>query len=130
MTRRNKNRAVHAERDLKTYVRKTIRVASILIGGLGIATAVTYFLNAVDYVAPLMGALLGVICATVNVFAIGYAFYVIAIKHGHKRVIGFPLASFIAMCGVAFICAKFWPGLLFGFAVGLTVPLLFGVFVI
>jgi hypothetical protein len=116
-----------AKKDLKGYIKKTLWSATILLVALGVAWLCTYLAQAVDFYEPLLGALIGVACATLNLFAIGYAFFVVVIREGKKLAVFAPILSFTGMCAMAFLLAKLWPTLIFGFAVGLTAPVLFGI---
>lgn len=114
-----------AEKDLKSYIKKTMWSAIILLSMIGTAIACAYFFGLPTFLAPLVGALIGVGAATLNLFAIGYAFYIIAIKNGKKWAVAAPIGSFVGMCLIAFVLAKFWSTALFGFALGLTAPVFF-----
>lgn len=119
-----------ALQDLNSYKKKTLWSSSVLITTLVIAALITYAIDAHATFIFVLGALMGATCATLNVFAIGYAFFIIAIKEGKKLVLLWPLISFIAICILAFLLAKTWPAYLLGFAVGLTSPIFFGIVIV
>ena len=115
-----------SEKDLKGYIKKTLWSATILLSALGFAWLGAYFVDAKTFFDPLLGALLGAACATINLFALGYAFFVVVLKEGKKLVLLLPIGSFAIICLLVFLLTKFWSNLLFGFALGLAAPVLFG----
>lgn len=115
---------------LQGYLRKTIYSAAVLLGLITVGIGIAKIFSFDSLVAPLVGGLCGVTAATINLFAIGYAFFVVAIIKGKKIAILWPVLSFIAMCVVAYLFAILAPSMILGFALGLTVPLLFGAVIV
>lgn len=74
----------------------------------------------------LVGAFAGTVLSSINVFALGYAFYALTIKKLPRRVILWPILTFLCMCGVALYLALLKPDYILGYALALTSPLVFG----
>lgn len=119
-----------AHRDINGYIRKTLWSAGVLFLLVMIALFCVFWFKKTEAIKPLLGGLLGSFLATVNLFAIGYAFYAIVIKKGKRWVVLMPLLSFLGMCAIAFILAVYVPDYILGFAIGLTAPVFLGAGVI
>lgn len=116
--------------ELKSHFKKTMITAAVLLAIIMLGYGAAFVFGFSTLKAPLMGGFCGVIVATLNLLAIGYAFYVMAIKKGRKAVLVLPALSFIAMCVLAYVFANFVPSMILGYALGLTTPVLFGAVVV
>lgn len=112
--------------DIASYVKRTLWSAGILfaiiIGGLITATIFEH----TDLSKQLVGGLIGAMLATANIFALGYAFYGLAIAKARRWIIVWPVSTFLGMCSIAFILVYYFPAHILGFALGLTAPVVFG----
>lgn len=120
----------NAQQDLTRYKNITLWSSLILVSGLLALLGLAYVLDWVVVIHPLWGALLGTLCASVNIFALAYAFYALAIQNKPRRVVLWPIATFILMCILSFFLATGYDDYILGFALGLTAPLLFGAAII
>lgn len=115
-----------SKQDLRNYINQTLKSAGVLLTLLATLVLYAYCFGDSRLIDPLFGGIIGVMIATTNLFAIGYAFYILAIKKGNRWALLWPIGSFLAMCALAYGFAIFWPRLIVGFALGLTTPVIFG----
>lgn len=113
-----------AKNDLLTYRKITTWSSLALVVAISIGMVLAKIFAWENSYTLLTGGLFGVILAVANVFAIGYSFYVLAIKNGRRWVLLVPISTFLAMCGAAYLLTSFAQIYLFGFAIGLTSPVL------
>jgi|SRR5579871_4437613 len=118
------------KQELKGYRNTSLRWSAALFVVLLLAIIVAWALKLAVVMALLVGGLIGATLATINLFALGYAFYVVAIKKGSRWTILCPVSTFIFMAFIVFAGARLKPDYLLGFAAGLTVPVLFATAVI
>lgn len=112
--------------DLINY-RRIVFISSIFILFIiGVSLFLSWYLKAFFLLKPLGGAFIGSFLASINVLALGYAFFVIAIKKSSRKALLWPLSTFFIMCGSALFLALNQQDYLLGFALGLTTPLIFG----
>ena len=78
----------------------------------------------------LIGSLMGVFFASLNVFALGYAFYQVAVKKAARIYLLLPALTFLSMCFLTYLMAVYFLDGALGFALGLTVPVLFTAIII
>lgn len=119
-----------AEQDLKRYKNTTLIASASLLTLLFSGLACACVLDFSSLTKPLLGAILGTLLASLNLFALGYAFYVVAIKGGHRWVILFPLATFVLMAASGFMLSLYRMEYILGFALGLTAPVLFAAVIV
>jgi hypothetical protein len=112
--------------DLMGYRRVVLSASTIVLLVIGIFAVLAWYADWVFLLKPLAGAFLGSMMASLNVLALAYAFFALAIKKSPRRVILWPVASFLLMCGTALLLALRQPDYILGFALGLTTPLIFG----
>lgn len=113
--------------DLKNYGRWTIWSASILLAMLVIFLVIAFLFKKTVLMSTIVGAMIGVMVSTVNLFSLGYAFFKLVIaRKSRKWVVLWPFFTFIFMCVLAYIFAVYFEALILGFALGLTVPVIFG----
>jgi len=92
----------------------------IFVSFLSFAFAVTLFI---------VGFGIGTLLSIVNITAIGYCIYKLFLNKANKKLIFYPIASFLTMVLTAFLLYKsFW--LILGFGLGLTTPLLLAILVV
>lgn len=115
-----------AKKDLTSYVKTTIQSAIALFLVILLAISAAWAFDMTRLMEPLVGGLIGALFACANLFALGFAFYALSIKKAKRWAILWPLATFIAMCVMAFFMAIYSSDHVFGFALGLTAPVVFG----
>lgn len=113
-----------AKNDLMLYRKITTWCSLALVVAISIGMMLAKIFAWENGYTMLSGGLLGVMLAVANVFAIGYSFYVLAIKNGRRWVLLVPITTFLSMCGAAYLLTSFAQIYLFGFAIGLTSPVL------
>ncbi|MCA9507560.1 MAG: hypothetical protein KC505_03955 [Myxococcales bacterium] len=111
--------------DIAIY-RKTVLLTTLVVLIL-LSTAIFFcwYLNFYFLIKTLIGAMLGTLLASINVFALAYAFYFVAVKKSSKTVVLWPLLTFLILCGAALFLALNHNDYLLGFALGLCSPLIF-----
>ena len=117
-------------KEILSYRDQTIKTSVGLLGILGLAMAGLLFCPVDFLFKPLLGAFLGVLLATLNAFALGYAYFALVLKKTARRVILWPVTTFLLMCVAALILALHYSEFVLGFAFGLTAPLIFGTVII
>lgn len=115
-----------AQIDLKSYIKKTIWSSGTVIALLVAALIGSMIMQKNHLMPHLIGGLLGAFLASINIFALGYAFYALVIAKARRWVILWPLFSFLLMCLIAFVLVSYFPSHSLGFALGLTTPIIFG----
>ena len=110
--------------DLRAYSRTTLWSMGLLLLAVLLSAIVASALHCSAVVDFLIGGFVGIVGASVNVFVLGYAFLVIAIKKGKKITVLWPIIMLGAMGAAAFVLSIYFPACLLGFAFGLTAPLL------
>lgn len=75
------------------------------------------------------GFFIGGLASFANLSALAFAYLRIVVQKKPLITLLWPLATFLFMCGAAGIIALKFSGLLLGFALGLTTPLIFGILV-
>jgi hypothetical protein len=118
------------KKDLISYMRRIIQSGMVLISLFVCALLCAWIFKMNLLIGPLFGALMGALFATINLFALGYAFYGLYIRQAKRWLILWPLSSFTTMCVAAFVLAIYFYEYIFGFALGLTVPVLFGMVIV
>jgi hypothetical protein len=119
-----------SKKDLVGYIQKTLWSSVILLSLILVVMAMAAFSHLYEMMDALLGALLGIVLTTANLFSLGYAFFVIAINNGRKMMVLWPLATFLIMSGAALVLSIYFPAYLLGFALGLTAPVVFGVAIV
>jgi hypothetical protein len=117
-----------AQKDLEGYWRIFIKVAAVFLSLKFILIALAYFLSS-SWLSPLVGALFGASFAMANLLALSWAYYRVIIKKAKKTIIFLPVVTFLFMCFMAYIYAMFLPDQVIGFAMGLSVPIIFASFI-
>ncbi|OPZ24235.1 MAG: hypothetical protein BWZ03_00254 [bacterium ADurb.BinA186] len=112
--------------DLMSYRRIVLTASIFILFIIGASLCLCWYFKAFFLLKPLGGAFIGAFLASVNVLALGYAFFVIAIKKSSRKVLLWPVSTFLTMCGIALCLALNQQDYLLGFALGLTTPLIFG----
>lgn len=120
----------YAKKDLSRYKSITLWSAAVLFSVILLLLLASWFLDVTPVQKPLLGGLLGTMLATINLFALGYAFYALAIKKMARWVIMVPLSTFIIMAITSFILAIYHTDYILGFALGLTAPVSFGAVIV
>lgn len=118
------------EEELRRYqslaLRASLFISVILLLLVGIAALFVLSI----LVKPLIGALIGAVLASINVFALGYAYYRVVIAKGSRTLVLWPVLSFIVMVIVG-ICLAHWSvAMCIGFALGLCAPLAIACYII
>ncbi len=113
-------------KDLNNYRRISIRTSLVMVGLLLTATMLAWWWGLLWLLKPLLGAVVGSVLASLNMFALAYAFLVLVINNGSRWVLLWPIILFLSMCAAALVIALYQPDLLLGFALGLSTPLMIG----
>lgn len=111
-------------KDLKRYWRIFMWVAVVFFL-LKIIAIFLSFMAKSQVFLPLLGSLGGSITATANLFALAITYYFLVMKNSGKIWLLLPVATFLLMCVLAYIYAIFFPEQVIGFALGLSVPIIF-----
>lgn len=116
----------HIQKDLQLYKKTLFITAFSVLSLVGLLTVLAWALDFTWLIRPLLGLFAGAFLATINVAALGYAFHVIAIKKGSPKAVLWPLSSFLLMIAAIIMLLCLSHDYLLGFALGLTVPVVFG----
>ncbi len=112
--------------DLMSYRRVVLSSSAVILLALGTLLALSFYSEWLHFQKPLAGAFIGSFLASLNVLALGYAFFKLVLKKSPRKVVLWPVATFLSLCGVALFMALTEQDYLLGFALGLTTPLIFG----
>jgi hypothetical protein len=113
------------EKEVLGHMRTCVYSAVALLSLLLVFALWAYLANS-SWFLPIWGAFFGSFSASVNLLAIAWAFYVLVIKKGRRRILFWPVLTFLCLCILAYIYATHLPEQALGFAFGLTVPVILG----
>jgi hypothetical protein len=116
--------------ELKHYVRKTLWASSIIILLIVISGVLAYIFQRHNLAQMIFGAFLGAVLSSVNLFALGYAFWALVLAKKSRWALLWPVISFLGMSFFAFILAIYFGVLVLGFAFGLSMPVIIAALVI
>lgn len=112
--------------DLRSYRRIVFVGSMVLLALIMLALFISIQVKWYYLSLALVGAFAGTFLSSINIFALGYAFYVLAVQKGPRRALLWPIFSFLLLCGVALYLALLKPDYIFGFSLALTSPIIFG----
>jgi hypothetical protein len=119
-----------SKNDLTKYIIITLVSAIALFCIITFAILLAYLVNATYLIKHFIGGLIGLVLATLNLFAIGYVFLATAIKKGSRWSILWAIFTFMMMSVAAFVLAFYFPQFILGFAISLTVPVFFAAIIV
>jgi hypothetical protein len=109
-------------KDLEIYKKITFK------GSLGIFICLL-ILSCMANNFLMWGMLLGSSLANLNIFILSISMYELLIKQSGPLALSFPVLFFLFVTIIALVLAFYLPGLLLGFACGLTSPIILGVLI-
>lgn len=115
-----------AQKELDSYWRISVRVGLVIEVLLLLLLLFSWGTGLLWLIKPLIGAMVASLLASLNVIALAYAFWVLAIHKGSRWVLLWPIFLFLGMCVSALVVAVNQPDWLLGFALGLCTPLITG----
>lgn len=113
-----------ASEDLKRYWRIFMWVAVVFFSLEFIVIFLSFMAKSPVFLS-LLGSLGGSVSATANLVALAITYYFLVVRNSRKLWLFLPVATFLLMCVLAYIYAIFFPEQVIGFALGLSVPIIF-----